>query len=110
MDNLWQYKAEVRRLLTSPRPQRERMMNEAEIAEFASMPDLITVYRGFGKASCRQGWSWTTNRAKAVWFADLDGVKPKVVSGVVSKSDVIAYFTRRDESEIVVDPKRVRLD
>ena len=63
-------------------------------------------------ARCRLGWSWTTEKAKAEWFARrfaaLDRVKPKVITGIVAKNDVIAYFGRRKEAEVVCRPKAVR--
>ena len=57
-----------------------------------------------------KGWSWTTDPDKAEWFARRFAVRGKecfVAEGTVSKQYVIAYFTGRNESEIVVDPRRV---
>lgn len=113
VDNGHQYRAVMRRLLSSKRPGREAMMALEEREELGRLPSVITVHRGYGVASCKLGWSWTLDRDKAVWFAErfaaLDGVRPKVISGTCDKADVVAYFSRRDESEVVVDPKKVRV-
>jgi hypothetical protein len=34
---------------------------------------------------------------------------PKVATGRAKKSDVIAYFSRRKEKEIVIDPSKVKI-
>ena len=52
------------------------------------------------------------NRCIARRFAEAGGDlagKPRVVTGRVKKKDVIAYFSRRKEKEIVVDPKKVEV-
>ncbi len=112
MDNQWQYKDILEKLLTSDRPKRSSIMTTSERRKLSTLPDEIQVYRGYGIARFKEGWSWTTDQAKAEWFARrfaaLDHVKPKVITGTVSKTDVIAYFGRRKESEIVCRPKSVK--
>lgn len=87
------------------------VMTEEEQAALAALPDAITIYRGYAKLTGkRRGWAWTTDLEKARWFARRFAHKgePRVVSSLVSKADVIAYFTRRGESEIVINPKNLR--
>lgn len=112
IDNAHQHQRTLRKLLKSERPGREHIMYDEERAAFAELPDVLTIYRGYGVAKCKMGWSWTTDPEKARWFAQrfaaLDGVKPKVVQGACQKDDVIAHFTRRNESEVVIDPKDVQ--
>ena len=99
-----------RRLLTAKRPGRECMMTPEERQTLASMPDPITVYRGYGNAASAMGWSWTTDRAKAEWFARRSGSKrPGVTTGEIDKVNVVAYLTQRKESEIVADPKCIHV-
>jgi hypothetical protein len=98
-------------LFRNDRPKRERMMKKGEHKAFAKLPKTITVYRGFiGRRG--RGLSWTTSREKAIWFAkrfaEVNEGTSQVMTGVVNKSDVLAFFTRRKESEIVVDPAMVR--
>jgi hypothetical protein len=106
---IWQQKSLVRKLLTAPRPGRDFIMSDVERETLAGLPDTLTVYRGYAFTN-RKGWSWTIDRDKAVWFAKrfaiLDG-KAMVLDGTCQKSDVIAYFSRREESEILIDPNLV---
>lgn len=106
--------AAMQHLLRQPRPGRAHLMTRAERRALAAMPDPIPVHRGFAHRNAR-GWSWTTDPAKAEWFAlrpvhplGPPGPWPKVRSGLVARADVWAYFAGRDESEIVVDPAQVR--
>ncbi len=47
---------------------------------------------------------WFANR-----FAMLDRFgEPKLVTGVARKEDVLGYFTGRGESEVVIDPAKVK--
>ena len=98
-------------LWASDRPGREQSMSEEEREALAAMPDEITVYQGH-TSERDDGWSWTTELRVAEWFANrfalLEGDTPMVSTGVVSKAEVIAYFTARSESEIVVDRAAVR--
>jgi hypothetical protein len=98
----------------STRPERESLMEPSEHEEFAAMPDPIPVYRGHVARKGRKhtsGLSWTTDRDKAVWFAKrfkhLGLGKPMLTTGLARKQDVLAYFTGREESEIVIDPAKV---
>ena len=80
-------------------------MDKKEKAEFATFPDRLTIFRGQGgRRGLGQGLSWTINQAKAEWFARRYSFlgPPFVASAWVFKRDVFAYFTRRNESEIVV--------
>ena len=60
-----------------------------------------------------KGIAWTTEREKAVWFANRFAVldrfgEPKLLTGVARKEDVLGYFTGRGESEVVMDPAKVK--
>ena len=99
-------------LLGSARPNRESIMDANERRALAVLPDEFPVYRGHIGRNAR-GWSWTLDLNKARWFAgqfppSLQGIRPKVTSGIVKKADVVALFLGRDELEIVVSPNRVR--
>ena len=107
-----------KRLLSSPRPESHKMMTEDEQKFLASLPDRITVYRGFkargrigGRSmlSNRKGRSWTLSREKAEWFTNITfGIglgekKPHMVRSLsVNKSEVLAYLNDRDEQEILL--------
>lgn len=52
--------------------------------------------------------SWTTDIEKAEWFAKRWDKNSKVYSAKVSKDDVLALFSSRGESELVVDYMKLR--
>lgn len=89
-------------------PNRHLAMDDDERAALAQMADMIDIYRGFGHDVAVRGQSWTVDRDKAIWFANRyqthGGRTPMLASAKVRKTDVIAYFAGRNESEIVVNP------
>jgi hypothetical protein len=103
---------EWRECLTADRYGRWWMMRKAERDELRlAYPRTIHVYRGFHRDDRRMGLSWTSNPIVAKWFARrLAGPDetPRVVSGVVDKRDVIAFFDGRSEYEMVLLPENVR--
>ena len=76
---------------------------------FASLPERVTIYRG-QTAGRRAGISWTTERERAEWFARRYPFRgePVLLSGRVKRSDIIAVFTGRRDSEVLVLPRHVR--
>lgn len=110
-ENIWQYKNVWRRLFAAKRPCREMMMDKDERAAFASLPDEIEVFRGC-QSKNKKGWSWTTDALVAAKFARRltpKGSKAFLIEGKVSKRHVIAYFLGRQESEIVVQNRHVKI-
>jgi len=108
-ENIWQNLDEWDEVLSNPRPGREAMMDEEDLPEYAALPEFIRVYRGHGVWN-QDGWSWTTDRVKAEWFARRlaqEGDEIFVTEGEVDRDDVIAFFASRGESEIVADPDLV---
>ncbi len=97
-------------------PNREKLMDSKELKYLEKLPDEIPIFRGC-PSNKTSGISWTTEEAKALWFAERYNFKVKkppfdkdcvVVSGVIAKSDILAVFLNRNEFEIVVDPKKVK--
>jgi hypothetical protein len=70
----------------------------------------VPVFQGC-TAARDDGWSWTTDRDVAEWFAyrfaDLEGSDPVVRATLVPKGHIFAYFTRRHEHEVLIDPRHV---
>ena len=94
------------------RPGREALMDEDEQEALRNLPDEFPLYRGFQGRGAK-GISWTTDREKAVWFANrfamLDHLgEPKLLTGVARKEDVLGHFLGRGESEVVIDPAKVK--
>ncbi len=107
-ENIFQNFTAWRELWSLPLPQRELTMTDDERAALAALPDTIPVYRGVRHRKAVKGLSWTTDRAKAQWFAKrFSGGRSRLASGVVKKSDVLAHLLGRNESEIVVLPEHV---
>ena len=109
-ENIRQNPTEWHNLLRVDRPGREAIMRDDELEALAALPDTITVYQGHTGAR-DDGWSWTTERHVAEWFAtrfaSMEGDKPMLTTGTVDKADVVAYFTRRNEFEILVPREAV---
>lgn len=109
-ENIRQCPEEWESLLRSDRSCREQMMEEDEIAALVNLPETVTIYQGH--TSVRDdGWSWTTSRTIAEWFARrfamLEKDEPQLTTAKVAKSEITAYLLRRGESEVVVDPSSV---
>lgn len=111
-ENIYQNEEGWQNLLTDPRPGRRAMMTKEEKAALAKdFDDEITVYRGFHIEGRSRGLSWSTNSITAKFFARrlaMEGDTPMLATGTVSRSDVIAFFDGRSETEIVVLPENVR--
>ena len=82
------------------------------------LPDVVTLWRGTCKltiAEAREGYSWTTDRDTACWFAmrfaDING-SPLVLSADVAKSDIALFTNAREESEalLIRPPATVKID
>ena len=91
-------------------PGRKAMMTSDERAALKAMPEHLKIYRGYNASvpNGHAGWSWTLDRSIAELFAARTP-SPSVAVGICNRSDVVAYITDRDESEILVDPVNVRI-
>ncbi len=83
------------------------IMDEDEYKEYLSLDDTITIYRGVTPHNAKniKALSWTLSRDTAEWFAhrfDEDGT---VYEAQISKEYILAYFSGRNESEVIIDPK-----
>lgn len=104
------------RLFQDARPGRHAAMSLASHELFDSLPDELPVRRGYAGPHWR-GLSWTLSRGVAKFFAlrawerSCDAgtpLRPAIVCGTVSKSDIVTIITAFDEYEIVVSPDHVR--
>lgn len=113
----------VREFLVSDRPGREAMMQEDEREAFRALPEVLTIHKGFLDPREEDSedyfeddgdsFSFTLDLEIAQWFASrFQGVRPgaPVVQTLqCDKKDALALFTRRGESEILIDPMKVRI-
>ena len=79
------------------------LMDEEEQKKYLALPEKITVYRGIRGRGSLKALSWTTDIKQAEWFAKRWDNNGKVYSATVKKEDVLAVFSSRGESELVVD-------
>lgn len=85
---------------------KKSLMNPDEYEIYSSLPKVFDVYRGVSQGRNPKGMSWTCDLGKAEWFANRFG-NGYVIRGVARKEDVLAYFSRRSESEILIAAKDV---
>ena len=79
--------------------------------DFKNFGEEIKIYRGIcetGTTTTPMGMSWTVDYDKAYYFATRFFDEGYIIEGLVKKSDVLAYFTSRNEYEIIVNPKSVK--
>ena len=82
-------------------------MYDDEYEIYKNLPDTFTVYRGVTPEGNPDGMSWTREYDKAEWFSNLFG-KGYILEGTASKKDVLAFFSRRREEEVVIEAKKVK--
>ena len=107
-ENQWQNYEEWKDLIGAERGSRHYLMNEEEFNLLQSLPDEVTIYRGCQKGINENGLSWTLDKAKAKMFSTriaLEG-EPLVLEKKISKSNIIAIFTGRNESEVIWEEKK----
>lgn len=83
------------------------LMDEDEYRDFQRLGGTLTVYRGVTSynADNIKALSWTLNQQTAEWFAHRFGEDGTVYEATIAKEHIFALFNRRNESEVIVDPK-----
>ena len=104
----------IKQMFLKDLPFREHLMTPEEREYLAALPEEITIYRGCSVLESEgkyHGISWSLNEAKAKFFAFEEirnryrkNQRNTVIQKTVSKSDVVAYFNRREEEEIIYIP------
>ena len=86
------------------------LMEQDEYIQFKTLDDTVTVYRGVTPHNAKsvKALSWSLNQETAEWFAKRFGHRGYVYEGQIDKKYVYAYFSGRNESEIVMRPKYLR--
>ena len=84
------------------------LMDDDELRQYLALPEQITVYRGIRGRGSLKALSWTIDIEQAEWFARRWGKNGKVYSAIVRREDVLAVFTSRGESELVVDYSKLQ--
>lgn len=84
------------------------LMDDDEYTVYENLPETFTVYRGVAVGRNPAGMSWTRNIMTATWFAhrfDKEEKTGYVQSATAHKEDVLAYFNRRNEDELVISKR-----
>ena len=83
------------------------LMSEEDYQQFKDLDDVVTVYRGVTSMNAKnvKALSWTLDRDTAEWFATRFGENGIVYEAQIQKQYIYAYFSGRNESEVIVDPK-----
>jgi hypothetical protein len=111
-ENIWQQLEQWREIwqIDCSPSSRAHAMDEDEQATLAALPETFTVWRGATHKGVADGLSWTPDKAKAIWFARRYAHPVEhpshLAEGTVSKSDVLACFSR--ENETVILPEFIR--
>lgn len=90
------------RLKMLGRIKREDLMTNSELEKLATLPDLVTIYRGATYAEETPGLSWTLKKN----IASNEFYEGKLFEAKVSKDAIIAYIADQDEEEILTDVER----
>jgi hypothetical protein len=98
-------------LFTSKRTNRDHVMDAGDHAAVDRLTDPVQVYRGAHLKYAR-GMSWTTDPDRAAWFATRFGYARggKVFTTTAAKRKILGYFADRNEDEVLIDPRRIRLE
>jgi hypothetical protein len=89
----------------SNRRSRQKIMKSSERKAFAQLPETITAYRAINDESeISSAISWTLSPEIAQRIFSHNG-KRQVIKRQFKKKQVLAYFSRRHEQEIIVLPE-----
>lgn len=89
-------------------------LDEEDRAAFDALPDEVEIWRGLDASEGNpEGMSWSLDRQKAEWFANRwsaskPGHEAALYRAKVAKSDILAVFMGRGESEVVVFPESLK--
>lgn len=75
-------------------------MSKKDLNFFNSLENEFIVYRGY--SHWENGYSYTLDKERAVWFAERFGQNGVVKERLVKKEDVFAYTNSREENEIII--------
>lgn len=90
---------------------KEKLMMPSDYQKYKKLPEKMTVYRGVAVGRNPSGLSWTDNKKVADWFSHRFDVKNEtgyVQKAEISKDNVLAYFSTRNEDEIVVNTHAIK--
>lgn len=105
-ENQWQNLEQWTELLSANRSSRHYLMDESEVQLLNSLPEFVKIYRGCVKGLNEDGLSWTLDKAKAEFFANRFSKEGIILEREIPKSEIIAVFLGRGESEVICEVKK----
>ena len=100
-ENVWQSLQTWKILFNSSRSGKNNIMTAEELKVFKKLPNKVTAYRGYTPKN-KNGLSYSLDKKTAEWFANRFHENGKVKTIEVPKSKIIAYFSGRNEEEVIV--------
>jgi hypothetical protein len=110
-ENIHQNIDEWKAALRSPRAERDAFMSEEDRHTLKTLPDKLTVYRGYIRGRNERGLSYTLDWNRAHFFANRFRRKTetaRVKTRHVKKADVFAFMNSRGEQEVIILPAEAR--
>ena len=111
-DDLYHLRKEVRKAFLRRFKNRFSLMSAKEIQKLNSLPKKFKIYRGMTELEFRSheyGVSWTFIKARGIYFRDkytrnhaTQHLQKVLAVATVNKKDIIAIFTERKESEVII--------
>lgn len=93
------------------RADKKYMMNKSEYDIYTQLPEKVTVYRGATTKKAYRGLSWTTDKNKALWYANRFSREERYLfTAEICKKDILTYIGRRNEKEIVCQPVKYTVE
>lgn len=90
---------------------KKSLMVDEDYKVYSDLPQEFRIYRGVSVGRVEKGLSWTRNLSTANWFKMRfanDEDKGYIITAVINKNDVLAYFNTRNEDEIVADISKLK--
>jgi hypothetical protein len=107
--NSWQNHDIWEMLWENDIPGREFCMKENDREFYNNLPDKIVAYRGVCENKNVFGFSWSLDNKVARKFSRMYSRNGSVYQTTITKKNVFAYFSSRNEAEIVVRPKTYKV-
>ena len=86
---------------------KEFLMDKEDYARYSKLDEVVTIYRGVTEDNKNNinALSWTLNYNTAKWFAERYGNERYIYRAQIDKNHIFAVNNRREEFEVIVDPK-----
>lgn len=83
------------------------LMDKEDYKIYSKLDDVVTIYRGVTEENKNniKALSWTLNYNTAKWFAERYGSERYIYKAQIDKNHIFAVNNRREEFEVIVDPK-----